>query len=280
MATTLTPSGEKLIVLLNETFSPPTIFSNTRLTFGTPTDAPEDATDYDTIVSSSAIPGMGYYGDAEIHYTRVPLANLGDVTLASLTAFTPATLVAALNAECDAFLDVTDFETFTVPDVSEGSSAPLTLTAASTSIGWKGSITLTVLHDKPQLSSVISVKTLNAIASPNPTNGYVNGKAFLFNVDFTSYRDAIKPTLQPMFPLPAPGGWGFADYASLADICARLGLPGFPPPQYNAQVADVATSQVPDSNQNFDRVVVYGFVPGGALYPGPLYFHYNLLDNR
>lgn len=275
----LTPSGEKLVVLLNETFSPPTLFSDQRLTFGVPTDAPAGATDYDTVVMGSAIPGMGYYGEAEIHYTRVPLTNLGSVTLASLSGFTPQTLIAALNAQCQAFLDVSDFQSFTVPDIPVGGSTPLTLSADPSSLGWKGSITLTLSHDKPQLSSVLGNKTLNAMTSPNA--GYrVNGKATLFYVDFTSYRDAIKPTLMSMWPLPAPGGWGFANYVAVADICAQLGLPGFPAPAWNAQVSDYATSAVPDSNQNFDRVVVYGPIQGGALYPGPLYFHYNLLDNR
>lgn len=275
---TLTPSGDQLVILLNETFSPPQIFNDQRITFGVPTDAPEDATDYDSVVIGSAIPGMGYYGDAEIHYTRVPLTNLGDVTLASLTAFTPATLITALNAQCEAFLDVVDLETFTIPTIPEGGSAPLTLTADPSSLGWKGSVTVTILHDKPQLSSVVGSKTLGALPDPNPANGWVNGKALMFNVDFTSYRDAIKPTAYEV-----QQGWyyaGFADYDALADICARLGFPGFPAPWVNSQVADYATSAVPDSNQNFDRVVVMGYVPGGSMYPGPLYFHYNLLDNR
>lgn len=275
---TLTPSGDKLVILLNETFTPPTIFDDTRISFGVPTDAPGDATDYDTVVIGSAIPGMGYYGDAEIHYTRVPLLNLGTVTLASLAVFTPATLIAALNAQCEAFLDVADFVAFTIPTIPNGGSAPLTLTADPSSLGWKGAVTITILHDKPQLSSVVGSKTLNAMVSPVPTSGWKNGKALLFNVDFTSYRDAIKPTL--FLINPQLGYMGFADYESLADVCARIGIPGFPAPYYTSQVTDYATSQVPDSNQNFDRVVVMGYVPSGWLYPGPLYFHYNLLDNR
>jgi hypothetical protein len=275
---TLTPSGEKLVILLNETFVPPTIFDDTRISFGVPTDAPGDATDYDTVVIGSAIPGMGYFGDAEIHYTRVPLINLGTVTLASLSVFTPATLIAALNAQCEAFLDVTDFVSFTIPTIPNGGSAPLTLTADPSSLGWKGAITLTLLHDKPQLSAVVGAKTLNAMVSPDAAGNAVNGRALLFNVDFTSFRDAIKPMALPIQP-----GWnymGFTDYAALADVCARIGIPGFPAPWVASQVADYATSQIADSNQNFDRVVVMGYVPSGPMYPGPLYFHYNLLDNR
>jgi hypothetical protein len=275
----LTPSGEKLVVLLNETFTPPTIFDDKRITFGAPTDVSGQFADYDTVVMGSAIPGMGYYGDAEIHYTRVPLSNLGTVTLASLTGWTNASLIAALNAQCQAFLDPVDFQAFTVPTVDVGQTAPLTLTADPTSLGWKGSITLTLAHDKPQLSSVVGNKTLATLSDGLSTPG-ARGRAMLFNVDFTSYRDAIKPTLQPMWPLPAPGGYGFADYAALSDVCTRLGIPGFPAPQWTMQVADHATSEIADSNKNFDRVVVMGYVGAGAFSPGPLYFHYNLLDNR
>lgn len=275
----LTPSGEKLVVLLNETFSPPTLFDDKRLSFGTPTDVSGQFPDYDTVVMGQAIPGMGYYGDAEIHYTRVPLSNLGTVTLASLSGWTNASLIAALNAQCQAFLDVTDFQAFTIPDVAVGQTAPLTLTADPTSLGWKGSITLTLAHDKPQLSSVVGNKTLTTLRDGLSVQGG-RGHSLLFNLDFTSYRDAIKPTLQPMWPLPNPGGWGFANYAAVADVCARLGIPGFPAPQWNMQVADHATADIADSNKNFDRVVVLGYVGWGALAPGPLYFHYNLLDNR
>lgn len=272
----LTPSGEKLVVLLNETFSPPVIFNDSRISFGTPTDAPAGTPDYDTVVMATAIAGMGYYGDAEIHYTRVPLSNLGVVTLASLNGWTNASLIAALNAQCQAFLDVSDFQAFTVPDISAGGSAPLTLSADPSSIGWKGSITLTLSHDKPQLTAVIGSKTLRTLSNLNAGYG-VNGKAFLFNVDFTSYRDAIKPAFYAAGILSFSG---FTDFATVADICARLGLPGFPGPAWNTQVSDYATSQVADSNQTFDRVVVYSPIQAGPLYPGPLYFHYNLLDNR
>jgi hypothetical protein len=73
---------------------------------------------------------------------------------------------------------------------------------------------------------------------------------------------------------------GFANFPAIATVLRALGIPGIPAPQYNSGVSDQPTSAVPDSNQSFDRVVVYGFVAGGSLYPGPLYFHYNILENR
>lgn len=276
----LTPSGEQLVILLNETFTPPTIFSDANISFGTPTVAPDGSTGFDTIVIGTGIPGLGYYGTAEIHYTRCPLSNLGSsITLNSETAFTLDMLCSMLNSQFATFLDPTDLVPITIPPLTIGNSEQVTLTAADSSLGWEGSVTITLTYAKPYLKSVIgNVELATMTDALTGSSGFLNGKQFLASIDFTSYRDAIKPTLFNSGLWYA--NWGFADYTSLSDVCSAIGIPSFPQPDYRSSVTDYATSAVPDSNQSFDRVVVYNQVLGGKFYPGPIYFHYNLLDNR
>jgi hypothetical protein len=275
---TMTPSGEQLIILLNETFIPPTIFSDTNLVFGTPSAAPEDATDYDTVVDVTGVPGRGYFGDAEIHYTRVPLSNLdGLVSLASLDDFTLASIASLMNAAYGTFLDASDFVPQDIASPTQGNSSTVTLVAADTSLGWKGQVDITITHDKPHLNVAISNQRLNVLT--DGASYYLNGRDYLWNFDFTSLRDAIAPKY---FPINQSFGYsGFTDFATLADVCTKLGIPAFPQPNWvNTNVADYATSQIADSNKNFDRVVIYAPILGGRFYQSSLYFHYNVLENR
>jgi hypothetical protein len=270
-----TPSGDRLTQLLNETFLPPKLFSDQRISFGVPTVAVAD--DYDTVVFADAIPGMGYYGSAEIHYTRVPLANIGDaVTLQSEDQFTLDSIAAQLNGMLDTFLASADFVPVAIPTLEQGQTAPLTLTAADSSLGWKGSVDITLSFDKPQISSVINPKALSTLKSNIPDSGIINGKALMFNVDFTSYRDALIPVQRPY---GATYYYGFADYAALAGVCRLIGIPGFPDADVYHPATDHATSSIADSNQSFDRVVTLP-IASGSMAPSVLYFHYNVLENR
>lgn len=273
---TFTPSGDKLIILLNETFNPPKLFSDQRISFGVPV-AVEDASDYNTVVDASAIPGMGYYGDAEIHYTRVDLSRIGNVTIRSLNPFTLEYIVSVLNAQFNAFLDVKDLQPVTIPDVPVGGAVSLVLTADSASLGWIGQVSVSLSHDKPTLDSVINPKALSVQQSNLPSDGHLNAVALMYNVDFTSYRDALRLKQGIDAGLPI---WGFTDYPAIADVCKRIGIPGIPNAAWNAQLRDVATNQHPMANPKFDRVVVMDYVQGGIYFPGPLLFHYNLLENR
>ncbi|BDD79841.1 hypothetical protein [Burkholderia phage FLC9] len=276
---TMTPSGEQLIILLNETFIPPTIFSDKNLVFGTPSAAPEDATDYDTVVTATGVPGRGYWGSAEIHYTKVPLSNLdGVVSLASLDNFTLDSIAQLMNAAYGTFLDASDFvpQDITTPPLL--GSSTVTLVAADTSLGWKGQVDITITHDKPHLDVAISNQRLNVLTDA-AKNRYLNGRDYLWNYDFTSLRDAIKPKYYAINQFI--GYSGFTDYTTLSNVCLKLGIPWFPNPNWvNTGVSDYATSQIADSNKNFDRVVIFSPVLGGPFYQSAMYFHYNVLENR
>lgn len=286
MAASTTLSGEQLIILLNETFTPDPLFTDVNLVFGTPQAAPDGSVGFDTTVDVTGIPGRGYWGDAVIQYTRVPLSNLaGLVSLASLDNFTLASIATMMNATLGTFLQEDDFvpQTITTPPLL--GSSTITLVAADTSLGWKGSVDITITHDKPHLNNVIAANRLNTMydayssAVVNHQPYYKNGRDFLWNYDFTSMRDALKPKYIPI--TQNYGYYGLSDYATLAAACTKVGIPYFPNASYGwTGVGDYATSQIADSNKNFDRVVILGTIWGGIFYGSSMYFHYNVLENR
>lgn len=276
MANVFTPSEQRLTDLLNITNLPPKLFDNTRLTYGTP-EAVTGQSGYDTQVLATAIPGMGYYGDQMVYYTRIQLSVLaGQVNLYDTDPFTLDKIVSMLNGQYDTFLTTADLQAMTIPPLSAGQFETITLVADPTSIGWQGQVDIVITYGKPQLPAVIGSRSLNVLKWPDYP--YRNGLEFMWNIDFTSYRDALKPKQY------APGTWytfwGFTDYEAIADICHRLGVPWFPAPQWNQQIADYATSAVQGANTAFDRVVVMGPIQGGLFskYDGYMYFHYNNFD--
>lgn len=272
-----TPSGEQLVILLNETFLPPTIFSDKNLIFGTPSPAPDGSVGFDTVCDVTGVPGKGYYGDATIQYTRVPLSNIGSPQIYSLDNYTLDTVAALLNAAYGTFLVAADFvpQDITTPPLL--GSATITLVAASTSLGWEGQVDVIITHDKPHLNNVITSNGL-AVLTDNLSQKNWNGRDYLWTYDFTSLRDAIK-VVNYQYALNSFYA-GLADFGTLQTVCTKLGIPYFPPPYVQQQCSDYATSQISDSNPNFDRVMIMGPVQGGTFYRSNLYFHYNVLENR
>jgi hypothetical protein len=272
-----TPAENQLVILMNETFFPPKDFDNTRISFGTPVAV--TASDHDTEMEVDGIPGRGYYGSAIVLYTRVSLTQLADqVNLYQQGQFTLATICSMLNAQFNTFLDPTDLVPMTIPSLEAGQYETITLTAAADSVGWKDSVDIVITYGKPALSAVIGSTSLKVNINPL-LNGWwsnLSGTNVLYNIDFTSYRDSLAVTQQPWYQNVTYAS--FADYATIADICHALGLPGIPNAGPYNQLGDYATSQMPGSNPAFDRVVVMGYVPWGEFYPGPLMFHYNQFD--
>lgn len=275
MVQAFTPSEVQLTNLLNITNLPPKLFDDTRLMYGVASAVEGDG--FDTQVLATAIPGMGYYGDQIISYTRINLAVLAaQVNLFSLSGFTLDSIVAMLNAQFDTFLDVSDIIPLNIPVLNPGDFETITLVATPGSIGWQGQVDITITYGKPQLNAVIGSKTLRVLKWNDYP--YRNGLEMFQNTDFTSFRDSLARTLAANKSF-----WGFANYAALADVCTKLGFPWFPAPNVSQQVQDFATSQVSGSNTAFDRVVQYGPIQQGQFntyngFDGYIYFHYNTFD--
>ncbi len=77
---------------------------------------------------------------------RLNLSSIGtDVWFLSDTSFTLQMIVDKFVADYDVNLSVNDLEPVTIPDMSGGGVFEVTLTAKSTAVNWKGSITVSLL---------------------------------------------------------------------------------------------------------------------------------------
>lgn len=273
---TVSQSANKLMILLNETFLPPTIFNDVSITFGTVTAV--TASDHDTEVEASGVPGRGYYGSATVMYTRVPLSNLaGLISLYSTTDFTLGSILSAINTQFGTFIDSVDLEAVSIPTLTQGGPPQtLTLVATAASLGWKGQVDITLNWGFPDLKTVIGKTSLGVFGWMPPEQ--VSGRDLLFNYDFTSWRDSLLPKWFPLGTLSSYQSYG--DYATFQGLCASIGIPWFPNGDPGHQVTDNATSAIADSNKSFDRVVIHQPPATSGILTGPLYFHYNVLENR
>lgn len=277
MTNVFTLSEQKLTDLLNISNLPPKLFDHTRLTYGAPQAVAGSG--YDTQVVATGIPGKGYYGDQTISYSRIDLSVLASkVSLFDVNPFTVDSIVSMINAQYATFLETSDLVPPSIPTLTQGgASGTVTLTADTSSIGWKGTVDITITYGKPPLTSVIGSKMLSTLKWADYP--YRNGLEMLWKIDFTSFRDALAVKYYQANPIYLSFN-GFTDYEKISDICIKLGIPWFPGPGWNQQVSDHATSEVPGSNTAFDRVVVMAPVQAGFFrtYDGALYFHYNNFD--
>lgn len=218
-----------------------------------------------TKLTVKSVPGRGYYNDVDIYYKRLVLGDIiQNADVRSLEEFTPESVVQLLNGAFGLFLTVDDFEPFTPPVVANGDVEELTLTARATSRGFIGGAVINLTHSKAFLDSIVGLKILPVRNHPDVVNSKMSARMVTWDVDFTSVRDAIKPT-NP--------GQRYTDWAALQTACSYLGIPGW----NEGVITDYPTSAIPDSNPAFDRVVVQaGFYSDQMI--GPMYLHYNILE--
>jgi hypothetical protein len=255
-------SSEKLRELLNLEFTPQKEFNEKNIRFDAPsTDIGEN---YNTSLTVKGVPGKGYYGNVDVKYLRVSLADLGSaVVLRKEGQLTIEEITTMLNSLLSTFLSPDDLVPVTVPVLNPGDTASLTLTADPESLGWMDSVTITLFYGKPFLNVVVGRTALNAITPPGEKTDYPTAWALLYMMDFTSYRDALQIDGETKL---------YVDGAALQEVTNRLGIPGWA----ISWAAHYDTKDVPSSNQAFDRVVVQNNV-GGNMH-GPLFFHYNNFD--
>jgi hypothetical protein len=264
MAVETVPSAtSKIIEELNVLNVPPKTFTEMNVSLQ---DIEVVATETaNTKLTVKSVPGRGYYNEVDIYYKRLVLGDIIQAAdVRSLEEFTPASVVKLINGAFGLFLTVDDFEPFTPPTVANGESEELVLTAKPDSRGFIGSAVINLTHSKAFLDSIVGIKILPVRNHPDVVNSKMSARMVTWDVDFTSLRDAIKPT--------SPGQ-RYTDWAALQNACSYLGIPGW----NEGYITDYPTSAVPDSNPRFDRVVVQaGFYSDQMI--GPMYLHYNILE--
>ena len=258
-------SSDVIIIYLNDVNVPPKTLNGVNVSFGVP-EVLEDG-DYNTNVRLDAVPGKGYYGFVQLHYNRQQLSTVGETHVRSTTGFTKQMIVDTINALFGAQMETGDIEDPVIPSIGVGETATVSIIAKSESLGWVGQVDLEFEYAKTALNVMIKSKDLGVLRHSNiyykSTYNWMPIAKFLSSdLDFTAFRDYMKPSPQGRM----------IGIARIQTVLAKLGFPGIRP----LTMSDLATSQVPDSNQDFDRVVVLNIEADNML--GPLYLHYNNFD--
>lgn len=258
-------SVDRMIVILNESQQPPIEFTNINLAFQTPeVDTPPEGQDWNTKLVLQGVLGRGYYGTAPVFYRRIPLSQLGSIEVRSDSGFTDAMIIDMINNLLGTSIGYDEIEPMTIPEIAVEESSVITITAKSTSLGWIGDTDITLYHGRPYFNSVIASRLLAVLKHDiNNVNGLPYAKDLSYNLDFSSYRDALKRNPTNLYPV---------DVAALQDVTNKLGFPSW----NSGRLFDYPTSQVADANKSFNRVAVVDLNSNGMV--GPIYFHYNLFD--
>jgi len=162
-------SQDKIIAQINiQNPSAPYPFSTSNIAFATPEDDVEAG--WNTKLAVSAVEGGGYDGTVEVYYHRIDLSELGaDIGLSSEAPFTNQTFLDALNAVKATDILLTDLETFTLPTQTTGVVLTVVLTALSTSLGWRGTNTISFVVGLPATADALHT-LLNVTM---PAEGYL-----------------------------------------------------------------------------------------------------------
>lgn len=218
----------------------------------------------DTSVVISGVPGRGYRGSVTVTYARIPLDLVApSASLRSTQQFTPTMVVSMLNSMYKLALTVDDLEPFEVPPLELGVPQNLSVVAKEGSKGFTGQIDVEFLFGRTLLESVVGVRILPVQKHPIALAGRQCARMLTWDVDFTSVRDAIKLNNLNTY----------TDWATVLTVCAYFNIPGWA----QGYVTDMPTSSVPDSNPEFDRVVIQRNVSSPEM-AGDVYLHYNTFD--
>lgn len=252
-----------------------------------PTDlAPEDVflspptvvtSPYPTMVEVKVIglPDSPYVGSVPIRYKRINLtAAFGDVRprLEGTSHGSLHALLPFLSRELGIELYPEDIEETDFSFLQEDEETNLALKAKLTSLSYTGQGIITFTRRRYQLSVVIEVVALDRLLHPGSTGGgkeAVNIKTY--STDFTDHYLRIRR--HQYYNLPA------SITQQRAVMLELFGWSNWP--YGNASpLTDHATSEIPDANQDYDRVLIQHLAASqveSLPYEGTAYFHYNVI---
>lgn len=218
-----------------------------------------------TRVTLVSVPGRGYSGELDLTYRRIDITPIVDAgTIQTPEPMTPAKLLEMVNNVWGLTLTTDDVDPFDVSTPTEDVSTDVYLSVVSESLGYVGAGQLMIQHGRYTLQQVVGRRRLNELM--HPVAGPLRGKSsrmMTWDKDFTSVRDAIRPDAFRRY----------SDWDRLQNACAAYGIPVWT----ERTITDHATSEIPDANPAFDRVVIQSVVESAEIF-GPLYFHYNVLE--
>lgn len=217
-----------------------------------------------TRITLDSVPGRGFTGSVEVEYRRLDLGQIADgITVRSLNPMTPKIVVDLVNSALGLFLTVDDLGPFATPNPTEGEVTQVMIEALPEAPGFIGSATINIEYGRTWLDHVVANRSLPELRHPISLVGWRCARMMTWNKDFTSLRDAIKPTVRGYY----------TDWPRLQQACIAMGLPTWS----QDRIVDLAVKDVPSANQAFDRVVIQSTMWNGSML-GQIYLHYNVLE--
>lgn len=257
----MTISADKIRTLINEENLPPKLFTEGNLKLETPVPSVGDG--YNTKLPVSAVPGRGYWGEEEVFYKRINMAEVTRETpYRSTVTLTPEIVLQLINNTTGLFITPEDIEPFTPPVLLEGQSGDVVLVALSNSLGFTGTLTAKFEYGRAWLDVAVVQRNLTVLTHPIPVTDLKSARMLTWSKDFTPYRDSI-----------AVVKGDYADWDAVQEIIGLMKIPVWA----KGPITDLPTSAVPDSNPAFDRVVVQKKVVSDDMV-GDVYLHYNNLE--
>jgi hypothetical protein len=196
MSSYLLPSAPSLLAYLNAKNA--TTFTLDDVVFSTPTPINgtwrEVANPHNTAVRVSAKPGGKYQGSQVITYDRLKLSDLLKLTGWRVNADHPTTsldLLPAIAHYQGIQFSTDDIESTPVTDNGDGTFT-CTLTAKAGSLGWQGSVVLSIKQGGASLDAALPNADLPGLNYPTASDADVYADLYLYGYDFTgSYADLM-----------------------------------------------------------------------------------------
>lgn len=255
----MTVSNQRMHVILNDSFIPPREFNDTTIRFGTPVVV--DQHDRNTRVTIYGRPGKGYYGEVDVYYNRVDIQELTErFRFRTNVAFTRESIAQAYINWIQEDLTIDDFDEFSQVDLEPSEVLETEIAISPESLQWYGTLPLTLENGLPELDTAIGRRSLGLFVHPNPEYRKRYGRILGWNVDFTGALDIIGPDEHGEY----------IDWNAVRVLCSGLSWPMW----NKGRLTDLPTSQVPEANPAFERVIVQSGGTSGSMRT-PIYFHYN-----
>lgn len=252
----------KVLELINAENAPAIPFTEDNLYFGKPRLLEDGIT---SVLPTTAMLGTEYAGYANLQYRRIDLRKAFDdrPILKTVGHATLHRMIPLINQWLGMDFTEDDIYDTNLSAIAGGSQINILVRATPKSIGYTGDFIIRFLRQRIFLAEVVTQRLVDELNHPiDPAMGKLSIQMALWNVDFTNDRTAIAVR---------NGGW--QNLTQLKAVMEAQGFPNWPTPAVN-EVTDHSTKDIPNSNQNYNRVAIQRNVVVGNFI-GDAYLHYN-----
>lgn len=225
------------------------------------------------------MPDTTYEGGVKVDYQRMDLTSAFKDIIPRTSGLSEGDLrsmIPYISKELGVYLDPNDFEQVDYSWMQADEEANIRVRALPTSLSYIGEFFLLYTRLRMTMDLAVKVRDLDVLLHPGAVDPDTDKPLIdvrTYSEDFSEYRHQLRRhSFQPYL---------FADTTAVRQVMETVcGFPYWPNNQYFPSY-DYATSQVPEANQDYDRVIIqtiYDSQFGTYPYQGHAYLHYNVND--